>query len=344
MAKLNQPADKLPASRDDLQQIKGIGPFTAVALNNLGIYRFSDLVNFTPESLADLLKTMTASISPQRIERDNWLGQARALTQRPQEPSSPQPETDEADQPLLESQVEAAEPLAPQALDQAETEESPLPFIERKERNRATRENWRELADFFVSFGYTLDEEGRERLETKVIHYQVDQSDQWEGVATSQLLNWMLRQANLPLLAELETEVEAETPATPAPLTEETVLELAELWVSEVKMPALADGQQAVEMLRAESRLNLTGPAANNLAADQLPFRFEIYLVNTETHHSQLIASQEGQLTPGVLSYEVQQDFPLPAIGRYQLYLIASVLPPGDAVVHLQGPVIRIEE
>ncbi|HXV42098.1 MAG TPA: hypothetical protein VEC96_03480, partial [Anaerolineae bacterium] len=193
MVKLNQPADKLPASRDDLQQIKGIGPFTAVALNNLGIYRFSDLTNFTPESLANLLKTMTASISPQRIERDNWLGQARALTQRPKEPGSPQLETDEAAQPLLESRVEAAEPLAPQTLDQAETEESPLPSIEHKERNRATRENWRELADFFVSFGYAVDKEGQERLETKVIHYQVDQSDQWEGVATSQLLNWMLR-------------------------------------------------------------------------------------------------------------------------------------------------------
>jgi hypothetical protein len=108
-------------------------------------------------------------------------------------------------------------------------------------------------------------------------------------------------------------------------------------------MPALAGGQQAVELLRAESGLNLTGPAANNLAGDQLPFKIEIYLVNTENHRSQLIASQEGQLTPGVLSYEIQQDFPLPAIGRYQLYLIASLLPPGDAVVHLQGPVIRVE-
>jgi hypothetical protein len=343
MVKLNQPTDKLPASRDDLQQIKGIGPFTAVALNNLGIYHFSDLTNFTPESLADLLKTMTASISPQRIERDNWLGQARALTQRPQEPSSPQPETDEAAPPLLESQVEAAEPLAPQARDQAETGKSPLPSMERKKRTRATHENWRELADFFVSFGYAVDEEGQERLETKVIHYQVDQSEQWEGIATSQLLNWMLRQANLPLLAELETEVEAETPAAAAPLAEETVFELADLWVSEVKMPALADGQQAVEMLRAESRLNLTGPGANNLAGDQLPFRVEIYLANAENQHSQLITSQEGQFTPGVLSYEIQQDFPLPAIGRYQLYLVASLLPPGDAVVHLQGPVIRVE-
>jgi hypothetical protein len=121
------------------------------------------------------------------------------------------------------------------------------------------------------------------------------------------------------------------------------VIALSDLWVSEVKMPAPVGEEQVEEMLRAESRLNLTGPSANSLADDQLPFRVEIYLVNTETHHSQLIASQEGQLSPGVLSYGIGQDFPLPAIGRYQLYLVASLLPPGDAAVHVQGPVIRIE-
>jgi predicted flap endonuclease-1-like 5' DNA nuclease len=61
--------------RDDLKQIFGIGPVTEKALNQLGITSYSqlaDLKRHDIESIANALQ-----IFPGRIERDNWVGNAR---------------------------------------------------------------------------------------------------------------------------------------------------------------------------------------------------------------------------------------------------------------------------
>lgn len=60
---------------DDLQQIFGIGPLTEKALNDLGITSYSQLADLKQheiQRIADALK-----IGPGRIERDNWVGNAR---------------------------------------------------------------------------------------------------------------------------------------------------------------------------------------------------------------------------------------------------------------------------
>lgn len=61
--------------RDDLKQIFGIGPLTEKALNELGITSYSqlaDLKHHDIESIATVLQ-----IVPGRIERDDWVGNAR---------------------------------------------------------------------------------------------------------------------------------------------------------------------------------------------------------------------------------------------------------------------------
>jgi predicted flap endonuclease-1-like 5' DNA nuclease len=61
--------------QDDLKQIFGIGPVTEKALNELGITSYSqlaDLKSHEVEKIADAL-----SIIPGRIERDDWVGNAR---------------------------------------------------------------------------------------------------------------------------------------------------------------------------------------------------------------------------------------------------------------------------
>lgn len=70
-AKLFEPVGQ----QDDLQQIFGIGPLTEKALNELGITSYSQLATLErPEiqRIADALE-----IGPARIERDNWVGNAR---------------------------------------------------------------------------------------------------------------------------------------------------------------------------------------------------------------------------------------------------------------------------
>lgn len=60
---------------DDLTQIHDIGPRFAAALRAIGITRFEQLANQTPETLAEQLKSHV-TVRPQRIHDKNWLGQA----------------------------------------------------------------------------------------------------------------------------------------------------------------------------------------------------------------------------------------------------------------------------
>ena len=62
---------------DDLQRMKGVGPFIAEKLNALGIYTFSQLANMTPEIEEEV--NVAIEFFPGRIKRDEWANQARTL-------------------------------------------------------------------------------------------------------------------------------------------------------------------------------------------------------------------------------------------------------------------------
>jgi predicted flap endonuclease-1-like 5' DNA nuclease len=65
------------SQKDDLKKISGVGKFIEEKLNNIGIYTYEQISNFTPEDM----QTVTDLIEffPGRIERDDWVGQARVL-------------------------------------------------------------------------------------------------------------------------------------------------------------------------------------------------------------------------------------------------------------------------
>jgi NADH-quinone oxidoreductase subunit E len=65
-----------PATPDDLKQIAGVGPKLEEVLNRLGVWSFAQIAGWTPAEIAwvdDYLQCRG------RIERDDWLGQARGL-------------------------------------------------------------------------------------------------------------------------------------------------------------------------------------------------------------------------------------------------------------------------
>jgi predicted flap endonuclease-1-like 5' DNA nuclease len=72
-----------PQDTDRLQAIAGIGPVLERVLNELGIYRFSQLAQLTPDNIEWLASRI--DWFPQRIQREDWVGQARRL-QREQHP------------------------------------------------------------------------------------------------------------------------------------------------------------------------------------------------------------------------------------------------------------------
>ena len=65
-----------PAARDDLKKIKGIGPQNERKLNQLGITRFAQIAAWTA---ADAGQWGERLAFPGRIEREDWIAQARAL-------------------------------------------------------------------------------------------------------------------------------------------------------------------------------------------------------------------------------------------------------------------------
>lgn len=72
-AKLDVPADE----QDDLKRIKGIGPKNEDALNELGIFKFEQIAEWTPENI-DWVEDFLSF--PGRIEREEWINQAKQLS------------------------------------------------------------------------------------------------------------------------------------------------------------------------------------------------------------------------------------------------------------------------
>ena len=62
---------------DDLQKIKGIGPFIAEKLFALGIYTFKQVGNMTPEIEEEV--NVAIEFFPGRVKRDEWAKQAKEL-------------------------------------------------------------------------------------------------------------------------------------------------------------------------------------------------------------------------------------------------------------------------
>ena len=66
--------------RDDLQQIRGIGPAIEKTLNELGIFRFQQISNMSEYDIDRIARRLKGFHS--RIYREDWIGQARELDAR----------------------------------------------------------------------------------------------------------------------------------------------------------------------------------------------------------------------------------------------------------------------
>lgn len=64
-------------SKDDLKQIKGVGPSIEKTLNDLGIYRFNQIAEMSEYDIDRVARELRGFRS--RIYREDWIGQARIL-------------------------------------------------------------------------------------------------------------------------------------------------------------------------------------------------------------------------------------------------------------------------
>jgi hypothetical protein len=308
------PGDKMNTeseAKDDLQTIKGIGKSIASALEELGIQSYAELAGCDPAGLLEMLSGKLPSIAIQRATPEAWIQQARDLVgeARSDAPSN--------------SEKPPEETWAPP---------------ENDSRAEEARTGWLEIADFFLSFGYEEDDDGVSRLMTRAHHSQADQQMQWQGIPTTDILHWLSEQAQLPLLA---------SDSEPSSMMEDHArsirVALSQVWVSEVRVPISGRTRGESSLLRVSGNLNLSGQTSERYVQDRLEYAVDILLVNTASNRPSLVATYTSYLISGKLSYPIQQDFKVPGTGRYQLYLMARLPPPAEAVKFVQGPIIVVE-
>lgn len=314
-------SNQSPVEKDNLEQIKGIGPSYAQTLYEIGIHTFEQMAASNSQDLASLLQKHGLNISVKQIDGKNWIGQALTLAQKKQD-----------------SAITGVE-----AFKKVKTAEAKSSEDIKKPRQK----NWRELADFFVSFGYSIDPDGQEQLQTKILHDQGNCDEKWDGISIQKLIHWMISQADLPVTPELETFLGIKDPVNehlPVPeIDQEVQLEIKDLWI-ELKQTSVTDKNvESLAVLQTEARLVLSGPDAVELTSYKNAFTVDIYLVNTDNRQSEPVATVSDYLMPGELIYEIQETFHIPPIGSYQLIVVASLLPPASLVTHIQGPIIRVK-
>lgn len=77
---LKTDVDARSSLRDNLQQIKGVGPAIEKTLNDMGFFRLQQIADMTEYDIDRVAERLRGFHS--RIYRENWIGQARELTDR----------------------------------------------------------------------------------------------------------------------------------------------------------------------------------------------------------------------------------------------------------------------
>jgi predicted flap endonuclease-1-like 5' DNA nuclease/acylphosphatase len=75
-----------PDSRDDLKRISGIATVLEGRLNDFGVYTFKQIMNWNPEEVEEFSRLLAFR---DRIERDDWQGQARFFYSQKQAGAAP---------------------------------------------------------------------------------------------------------------------------------------------------------------------------------------------------------------------------------------------------------------
>ncbi len=290
----------------DFSQIKGIGQSMTQRLYKLGFTQFADLARHTPEDLANLLKQNGLTISPQRIERDNWINQAKEL-----------------------------------ATKEAKSEAKKRSF----ETPWTNAGDWHERADFFVSFGYLITKDGEKRMTTRAAPSQSGNEPKvWDGIAGEELIRWMLEEANLPLSEEVgrkSTGFESSGIPSHQPAPDKDLdAKLSIRNICEVQMGSAIKDLSLKSAIRIEGLYSLP-TSAYALTTRYTTFSVEAYLIDLLDNQYRLVASRIGQLQSNVMSYSVLLDFEKPPRGRYQLYLVSQLIESGDAWARVKGPILQ---
>jgi len=137
--------------KDDLTRIDGIGPFLQTKLHEMGVYTYAEIAGWESDRITEI--TEQIGYFPGRIEKDDWVGQARELYE------------------LKQTQPGAFAPKPPAKPDDLKVVEGIGPKIEQLLKN-AGIQTWAELAETQLERLYDILAEAGE-------HYRIHDPGTW---------------------------------------------------------------------------------------------------------------------------------------------------------------------
>ncbi len=307
---------------DNLETITGIGPAFARALNQAGIYRFADLAQYTPQKLTSVLAQQgNVKIACERIEANDWIGQAEVLARTMnQEAVSQEAATREESMLFIE-----------------EDEEEPLAL--------AKQPTWKQHAGFSLFFDYVDHGFGVPEWQTRLYHEESGRELLLTGTDKDDWAGWIEKQTKLPGIlgspaAEEDDEKdEGEMVTTPtATHTYKAKLQILEVEPVQGSLTRPAEDRYVIEV-----RFGLSGPDADSIVNQKIPYQVEIQTINLATSTlNQFVELGQLQLRPGTTEYAVRQEMPMPEAGRYELQTIVHVDSPAEMMAYHTGPTLNI--
>jgi hypothetical protein len=304
--------DNKDNNQDDLQEISGIGPDFERDLHQAGVNSFAQLAKFRDaQHLHKALKEAEIEIPLWRIEKNDWINQARKKVKN------------KKIVPTVEETV-----------------------VKKHDPNQAisTGKSWKEQAAFMVSFDRYISEEGEESWRTRVYKGENGDEIKFEGTNPLAWTQWMSEQAKLPAS---ETRIDETNDAGHSdPELVITHIPTAEIGKQlkitdfQITSPSTAAPQRE---LNAQIQFQLLGSEIEAWTEEKPPYRLELYLLDSESKMTYLVASIQRQLEPGILEYELEQTIPIPSSpARYELFVMLLSLPPTEMMASHHGPMINV--
>ncbi len=334
------------ASRNDLLDIAGIEPHIEHALNSLGVLKFSDLANYTPQTLAQALREQAGlDISSETIVAQDWIGRAKKLeSEKRRQAKSPGKKSTEdvmqksetkSDKPKQEHEAEATHQPNKQAGGSRKSSPGQV------EKARAPKEQPEQTA-------HPAQPEQTDETDVPEASQQKSPPQGDPG----ELMTMLSRQAaeksqqSSPAVHENRPEAPRRqaAPATSRPKTGKPVRPATsrthQLLVN-VTSARLATSDRA---LSGEIKCHLIGERVTTLFRRRPPLTAQIHAVNTRSGESVLLYSRSLRLQPQQTQYSIPVEFSVGVeAGRYQLQFVAFVHDDQPGIGYRRGPVLNVE-
>lgn len=325
--------------RDDLVLIDGIDPTLEMALNSIGIQRFADFRDYTPETLAQALQDRTGvPVSAETIAKQDWIGWAQILLDEPASQIARLDEERIADENLSNTSVQPVEQslahsekvviddAAPES-DQMQSADSVAtpPRKEAATEKEAKSKRQQLQAD---------DAERSERLPNQKSGGKSAQS------ASVESLRWA--KSNLPKAKPIAQAV-GEKSKLEEHHNKEIILSITHATFKQQDMPVIGN-RRLKKILHGE--IGYVLEMANTPATFPGPLTVcaQIHAVDLSNGVSELLASKSHPVLASRHDYRADLDFDVPRFGRYQLQVVAFLLGAQPKLALYKGPLLRVEE